>query len=230
MSVLSGSRSISRDVTHTYIYVVAPGIKGCKRFNRLRTSSPIGYAAANKRATISVCRPADISSLWWALPQLTRAICRALFPERATYQQTQNICITFIQCRPNVFDVGPILYKCYTNVLCLLGVSSADPLLGWPLRHSPDCITLWSLLTVYRSSDTPVLFHVVLYYVQTGKQPSHYELYVHLIMLINTWNECNIIAFTWFRNVNFCVMGDCGDQHNCYIIKSMEHAWTSVCR
>ena len=37
-----------------------------------------------------------------------------------TAHQTQNICITFIQRRPNVFDVGPTLYKCYTNVLCLL--------------------------------------------------------------------------------------------------------------
>ena len=36
-------------------------------------------------------------------------------------QQTQNICITFIQCWPNVFDVGPTLYKCHINVLCLLG-------------------------------------------------------------------------------------------------------------
>ena len=36
-------------------------------------------------------------------------------------QQTQNICIPFIQRRPNVFDAGPTLYKCYTNVLCLLG-------------------------------------------------------------------------------------------------------------
>ena len=34
------------------------------------------------------------------------------------HQQTQHICITFIQCRTNVFDVGPALYKCYTNVLC----------------------------------------------------------------------------------------------------------------
>ena len=32
----------------------------------------------------------------------------------------QNICITFVRRRPNVFDVGPTLYKCYTNVLCLL--------------------------------------------------------------------------------------------------------------
>ena len=26
-----------------------------------------------------------------------------------------------MQRRPNVFDVGPTMYKCYTNVLCLLG-------------------------------------------------------------------------------------------------------------
>ena len=32
-------------------------------------------------------------------------------------QKTQNICITFVQHRPNVSDVGPTLYKCYTNVL-----------------------------------------------------------------------------------------------------------------
>ena len=30
-------------------------------------------------------------------------------------------CFVFAGCRPNVFDVGPTLYKCYTNVLCLLG-------------------------------------------------------------------------------------------------------------
>ena len=34
-------------------------------------------------------------------------------------QQTQNIYIAFVQRRPSVFDVGPTLYKCYTNVLCL---------------------------------------------------------------------------------------------------------------
>ena len=38
----------------------------------------------------------------------------------AFIQQTQNICITFVQRRPNVFDVGPTFYKCYTNVLCSL--------------------------------------------------------------------------------------------------------------
>ena len=38
----------------------------------------------------------------------------------------QNICITFVQCRPNVFDVGPTLYKWYTNVLCLHIVTCGD--------------------------------------------------------------------------------------------------------
>ena len=42
------------------------------------------------------------------------------FMLRAQTQQTQNICIAFEQRRPNVFDVGPTLYKCYTNDLCSL--------------------------------------------------------------------------------------------------------------
>ena len=35
-------------------------------------------------------------------------------------RKTQNICITFVQCWTNVFNVGPTLYKCYTNVLFFL--------------------------------------------------------------------------------------------------------------
>ena len=38
-------------------------------------------------------------------------------------QQTQNICMTFEQCWTSVEDVGPTLYKCYTNGLCLLGMN-----------------------------------------------------------------------------------------------------------
>ena len=37
-------------------------------------------------------------------------------------QQTQNIFITVVQRRPNVFDVGPTLCKCHKHVLCLLGI------------------------------------------------------------------------------------------------------------
>ena len=40
----------------------------------------------------------------------------------ARTQQIHNICITFVQWRPNVPDVVPTLYKCNTNVLCLLGI------------------------------------------------------------------------------------------------------------
>ena len=49
-------------------------------------------------------------------------------------QQTQHhVCpvstrhlYDFMQCWTNVEDVGPTLYKCYTNVLCLLGGSIQD--------------------------------------------------------------------------------------------------------
>ena len=36
-------------------------------------------------------------------------------------KQTQNICITFKKSLINVEEVGSTLYKCYTNMLCLLG-------------------------------------------------------------------------------------------------------------
>ena len=39
-----------------------------------------------------------------------------MFTFSAITQHAQNICITFIQRQLNVFDVGPTLYKCYTNV------------------------------------------------------------------------------------------------------------------
>ena len=38
-----------------------------------------------------------------------------------TTQQTQNICITFVQCWTSVEDAGPTLHKCYSNALRLLG-------------------------------------------------------------------------------------------------------------
>ena len=56
-------------------------------------------------------------------------------PTRA--QQTQNICITFIQCWTNVEDVGPMLYKCYTNILCQLGdcPTHARFTVEWIFKH-----------------------------------------------------------------------------------------------
>ena len=46
---------------------------------------------------------------------------RSGVPYKVLAQQTQNICITFVQRWTNVEDVGPTLYKCYANVFCLLG-------------------------------------------------------------------------------------------------------------
>ena len=43
-----------------------------------------------------------------------------LYLQIPTYKTTQNICITFIQRRSNVFYVGPTLYKCYTHVIQML--------------------------------------------------------------------------------------------------------------
>ena len=44
---------------------------------------------------------------------------------RGLYPVNTKYCMAFIQCRPNVFDAGPTLHKCYTNSLCLPG--SAGP-------------------------------------------------------------------------------------------------------
>ena len=41
-----------------------------------------------------------------------------------------NICITLVQCWANVEDVRPTLYKCYTNVLGLLGIAAGLVLLN----------------------------------------------------------------------------------------------------
>ena len=62
--------------------------------------------------------------------------------ESESAQQTQNICITFIQCWTNVEDVGPTLYKCYTNVLSLLGDSYSDRVyMRWKMcRYKHDII------------------------------------------------------------------------------------------
>ena len=75
-------------------------------------------------------------------------------------QQTQSICITFVQCWTNVEDVGPTLYKCYTNGLhctpawallsqalhgsvppfcfCFFRLSVDEVALAWIVTHEPS--------------------------------------------------------------------------------------------
>ena len=50
---------------------------------------------------------------------------------------------TFVQRRPNVFDVDPTLYKCYTNVLRLLGIR---PLYCHEKPKGIHCLLNFSLL------------------------------------------------------------------------------------
>ena len=61
-----------------------------------------------------------------------------------------NVCIPFIQRPPNVSDVGPTLYKCYTNDLCSHGKA--------PMWHSFEWLigTFSSEGTVSMSSYTQI--------------------------------------------------------------------------
>ena len=49
---------------------------------------------------------ATLAQHWTNIEEMYNVWEKVLLP-----QQTQDICITFIQRRPNVFDVGPILHK-----------------------------------------------------------------------------------------------------------------------
>ena len=46
---------------------------------------------------------------------------------RGKTQQAHNISITFVQRRPNVFDVGLTLYKGNKHILCLMGRIEIKP-------------------------------------------------------------------------------------------------------
>ena len=64
----------------------------------------------------------------------------AVIASQYTIPETQNICMTFAQCWFNVEEVGPTLYKCYTNVLCLLRYRPPPPLgPKGSYLHSNEC-------------------------------------------------------------------------------------------
>ena len=58
-----------------------------------------------------------------------RRVCDVLYiwPLKSSADLLVHEDMTFIQRQPNVFDVGPTLYKCYTKVLCLLQSIEAAP-------------------------------------------------------------------------------------------------------
>ena len=74
------------------------------------------------------------------------------------YPANTNICITFIQRLPNVFDVGPTLYKCYTNVLRLLPRSVfCDP------DDEAVCAHVGALITLFSHQPRAVLYDIYKY-------------------------------------------------------------------
>ena len=90
-----------------------------------------------------------------------------------TSQQTQNICITFVQCRTNGEDVGPTLYKCYRNVLCLLGIRLIN------------CRKIALAVTV---------FIIWYYFISNG--------YIVLNMF-NPFEQLAVSRGNWFRAIHF---------------------------
>ena len=70
----------------------------------------VGYITENTHRT---------SGHHWANPH--GCWVQTEYESSCTSANTKNIGIIFAQCWTDVEDVGPTLYKCYTNVLCLLG-------------------------------------------------------------------------------------------------------------
>ena len=96
--------------------------------------------------------------VWCICPMTARAMWAIMKESEVVLewggsQQTQNILITFIQCWSNVFDVGPTLYKCYTNVLCLLEYAVS-------IGHTRITETLRWTWTLSDLSSTPYGRHV----------------------------------------------------------------------
>ena len=75
-------------------------------------------------------------------------------------QKTQNFCITFVQCRPNVFDVGPTLFKCYVIYVAAAAVppskgkqdnavAAASAEHDQPLRHLWWLLLMFYMISIY---------------------------------------------------------------------------------
>ena len=87
-----------------FIYTWATSISN----NSIESQSPLSWILAGP------CFANNLTVLLWVFRnRLTSRVYR--HPVNTTHLYD------FIQCWTNVEDVGPTLYKCYTNVLCLLG-------------------------------------------------------------------------------------------------------------
>ena len=87
----------------------------------LKASSQI--TASSYELIIQSTWPLPLLGHWLAnkLAVLLRGCRNCLTPSLYCHPVNTKHLYEFMQCGSNVKDVGPMLYKCYTNVLCLLG-------------------------------------------------------------------------------------------------------------
>ena len=67
-----------------------------------------------------ICNPANTKHLYDIISYNVGPTSSSTLVQRCI-NVTQMFCACWVQRQPNVLDVGPTLYKCYTNALCLLG-------------------------------------------------------------------------------------------------------------
>ena len=144
-------------------------------------------------------------------------------------QQTQSICITFVQRRPSVFDVGPTLYNCYrpANVLCLVLWDCTNLRISY--RQCVSCersITYYSALKIQLLASLPthlemwecqqVIWHGILSLITNGHQSLfNYDLAVRFLAtslpILKFWignkavKSCllNKISVTMIKNTQY---------------------------
>ena len=103
---------------------------GCGNETQLQVGEKLNYLILRFRVIIWDMN--SCTSLVFFKPLVLAALHNFLFNVKILFhffvchirlatQQTQNICIAFVQCWTDVNDVGPTLYECYTNLVCLLG-------------------------------------------------------------------------------------------------------------
>ena len=105
--------------------------------------------------------------------------------------------MTFIQRRPDVFDVDPTLYKCYTNVSCLLGVGTTL----WCLDDgtiNAGCFCLYTSVVsrVIRGRLGGLTAHLVSFHTRVRADVAN-TIQTDITTTTGTWTNRARTAATW---------------------------------
>ena len=119
-----------------------------------------------------------------------RAECTHLYN---TYSRQANtkLWLTFVQCRTNFEDVGPTLYKCYTNVLCVLD--------GLP---SPPNIYIYRN-TRYSANVGLIVNTIKVTLVPSSSSRPTYEIIIDIWQSIISGGPLLWITFMWSSQLTF---------------------------